>query len=53
MIWAGVLLGALGCYLLKLAGLFVPQRVLENERVQRIAVLLPVALLAALIRVAT
>jgi len=53
MIWAGVLLGALGCYLLKLAGLFVPQRILENPRVRRIAVLLPVALLAALIVIQT
>jgi branched-subunit amino acid transport protein len=51
--WAGVLGGALGCYLLKLAGLSVPERVLEGRRVQRIAGLLPVALLAALIATQT
>jgi hypothetical protein len=46
--WAAVLLGSLGCYALKLAGLSVPQRVLANRRVERVALLLPVALLAAL-----
>ena len=48
MIWAAVLTGAVGCYLLKLAGLSVPDRVLDNEHVRRIAALLPIALLAAL-----
>jgi branched-subunit amino acid transport protein len=47
--WTAVLLGSFGCYALKLAGLSVPPRVLENPRVQRIAELLPIALLAALI----
>ncbi len=47
--WAAILLGAAGCYLLKLAGLSVPQRVLDNPRVRRIAGLLPIALLTALI----
>lgn len=47
-VWAAVLLGAFGCYLLKLAGLSVPARVLENPRVDRIGALLPIALLAAL-----
>jgi len=47
--WTAVLLGALGCYLLKLAGLSVPQRLLERPAVARAADLLPVALLAALI----
>jgi uncharacterized membrane protein len=47
--WTAVLVGAGGCYLLKLAGLSVPQRVLQAERTQRVAALLPVALLAALI----
>ncbi len=46
--WAAVLLGSLGCYAFKLAGLSVPQRVLANRRVERVALLLPVALLAAL-----
>jgi hypothetical protein len=46
--WAAVVLASLGCYALKLAGLSVPQRVLSNRRAERIALLLPVALLAAL-----
>jgi branched-subunit amino acid transport protein len=51
MIWAAVLSCALGCYLLKLAGLSVPPQVLEHPLVERIADLMPVALLAALIAV--
>ena len=51
--WAPILLTAGGCYALKLAGLSVPQRVLEGARVQRVAALLPVALLAALIATQT
>ena len=51
MIWTAVLVAGLGCYLLKLAGLSVPPRVLEHPRMERIADLLPVALLSALIGV--
>lgn len=51
MIWAAVIGAATGCYLLKLAGLSVPARVLESRIVSRVADLLPVALLAALIAV--
>jgi hypothetical protein len=47
--WVAVLVGALGCYAVKVAGLSLPQRVLDDERVRRIAELLPIALLAALI----
>nr|WP_231121553.1 AzlD domain-containing protein [Motilibacter peucedani] len=43
-----MLVGALGCYGAKLAGLSVPERVLEDVRVQRVAALLPLSLLAAL-----
>jgi branched-subunit amino acid transport protein len=50
-VWVAVLVGGVGCYLLKLAGLSVPARVLERPRVERVADLLPVALLAALIGV--
>jgi branched-subunit amino acid transport protein len=50
-VWLAVLVGGAGCYLLKLAGLSVPPRVLERPRVERVADLLPVALLAALIGV--
>jgi branched-subunit amino acid transport protein len=51
MIWTAVLVASLGCYLLKLAGLSVPPRVLERPLVERIADLIPVALLAALVAV--
>ncbi len=47
--WAAILVGAGACYLIKLAGLSVPERVLTDARVRRVAALLPVALLAALI----
>lgn len=53
MIWLAVLGAAAGCYALKLLGLSVPRRWLDGERVQRTAVLLPVALLAALIATQT
>jgi branched-subunit amino acid transport protein len=51
MIWTAILVSAVGCYLLKLAGLSVPQAVLEHPVVERVADLLPVALLSALIAV--
>lgn len=51
--WVAILLGAAACYALKLAGLSVPDRVLGDRRVQRVAVALPVALLAALIALQT
>jgi hypothetical protein len=51
MTWAALLVAAVGCYLLKLAGLSVPAKVLENPLVERVADLLPVALLSALIGV--
>ena len=53
MIWTAVLVCGIGCYLLKLAGLSVPPRVLEKPLVERVADLIPVALLAALIAVQT
>ena len=49
--WTAVLLSGLGCYLLKLAGMSVPPRILGNPVVERVADLLPVALLSALIAV--
>ena len=51
MIWWAVLGAGFACYLLKLAGLSVPARVLERPLVERIADLIPVALLAALVAV--
>ena len=51
MIWAAVLVCGFGCYLLKLAGMSVPERALENPLLRRAADLLPVVLLAALVAV--
>lgn len=51
MIWAAVLVTAAGCYLLKLAGMSVPERALAHPVVRRTADLLPVVLLAALVGV--
>jgi branched-subunit amino acid transport protein len=51
MMWAAVVVGALGCYALKLAGLSLPRRVLDHPTVERVADLIPVALLAALVAV--
>jgi branched-subunit amino acid transport protein len=49
--WTAILVACVGCYLLKLAGLSLPQRVLEHPTVERVADLIPVALLAALVAV--
>ena len=44
-----MLVGSLGCYCLKLVGVSLPESVLGHPRVQRIAGLLPIAMLSALI----
>ena len=49
MIWAAVIGCGIGCYLLKLAGMSVPEKVLAHPVVRRTADLLPVVLLAALV----
>jgi uncharacterized membrane protein len=49
--WTAVLLAGVGCYLLKLAGLSLPERVLAHPTVERVADLIPVALLSALVAV--
>lgn len=51
MMWTAVILTGLGCYLLKLGGLSVPPRILERPLVERVADLIPVALLSALVAV--
>ena len=51
MIWLAVIGCGAGCYLLKLAGMSVPERALSHPVVRRTADLLPVVLLAALIAV--
>ncbi|MCE7081206.1 AzlD domain-containing protein [Streptomyces sp. ST2-7A] len=52
-VWIAILLTAAGCYLVKLTGLSVPPTVLERPGPRRLAALIPVALLAALIAVQT
>ena len=49
MMWAGLLVASFSCYALKLAGLMLPQRWLQDPRIQRTVPLIPVALLAALV----
>jgi hypothetical protein len=51
--WTPLLIACGGCYALKLAGLSVPTRLVEGARFRRVALLLPVAMLAALIGVQT
>jgi uncharacterized membrane protein len=50
-VWVAVLVAGVGCYLLKLAGFSVPQAVLAHPVAERVADLLPVALLSALVAV--
>jgi hypothetical protein len=47
-LWWAIAIVAVGGYALKASGYFVPEQVLERPRVTRIALLTPVALLAAL-----
>jgi hypothetical protein len=51
--WPALLAGCLGVYLFKLAGLSVPLAVLQRPGIRRLAALLPIVLLAALIGVQT
>jgi branched-subunit amino acid transport protein len=48
-LWVTVLAASVGCYGLKLAGVSLPESVLSHPRVQRIAGLLPIAMLSALV----
>jgi branched-subunit amino acid transport protein len=48
-VWATTIGASLGCYGLKLAGVSLPESVLAHPRIQRIAGLLPIAMLSALI----
>jgi branched chain amino acid efflux pump len=50
-LWGALIVAAVGCYLLKLAGVSLPASVLAHPRIQRIATLLPPAMLAALVAV--
>lgn len=49
--WLAIVVAAVGCYALKLAGLSLPERVLHKPLVERVADFIPVALLAALVAV--
>ncbi len=51
MTWFAIAVAGVGCYLLKLAGLSIPRRLLDRPAVARVADLVPVALLSALIGV--
>ncbi len=51
MIWLAVIGCGIGCYLLKLAGMSVPEQALAHPVLRRTADLLPVVLLAALVAV--
>jgi branched-subunit amino acid transport protein len=50
-LWVGIVVAGIGCYVLKVAGLSVPERVLEHPVAARVADLIPVGLLAALVAV--
>jgi branched-subunit amino acid transport protein len=50
-LWLAVVLAAAGCYLLKLAGVSLPESILNHPKVQRVAQFLPVAMLSALVAV--
>ena len=51
MIWWAVIVASLACYALKVAGLSVPDRVLERPLTVRVAALIPVGLLGPLVSV--
>lgn len=51
MTWLAILAASLGCYLLKLIGMSVPATVLARPVVARVADLIPVALLSALVAI--
>ena len=49
--WPPVLISSVLCYLEKLAGYLLPQRVLDRRSVHHVAALLPVALLTGIVTV--
>lgn len=50
-LWLAIMIAAAGCYLLKLAGVSMPESILNHPKVQRVAQLLPIAMLSALVAV--
>ncbi len=51
--WFAVLAGAIGCYALKYVGSAIPAHVLEKPVAKQVVMLLPIALLSALVAVQT
>ena len=47
--WVLVVATVVGCYLLKLAGYYIPERLLDRPRLRALVELVPVALLASLV----
>jgi branched-subunit amino acid transport protein len=50
-LWVAVIIASIGSYALKLAGMSLPESVLNQPVVQRVAGFLPVAMLSALVAV--
>ena len=50
-LWMALLIAAVGSYLLKLAGVSLPESILNHPKVQRVEELLPIAMLSALVAV--
>ena len=50
-LWLAIVIAAVGCYLLKLAGVSLPKSILNHPKVQRVAQFLPIAMLSALVAV--
>jgi branched-subunit amino acid transport protein len=50
-LWVALIIACLGSYALKLAGVSLPESVLNHPTVQRVAGFLPVAMLSALVAV--
>ena len=50
-LWLALVIAAISSYLLKLAGMSLPESVLNHPKVQRVAQFLPIAMLAALVAV--
>jgi branched-subunit amino acid transport protein len=50
-LWLALIIAAIGSYLLKLAGMSLPESILNHPTVQRVAEFLPIAMLSALVAV--
>jgi branched-subunit amino acid transport protein len=50
-LWVALIVASLGTYALKLAGMSLPESVLNHPTVQRVAGFLPLAMLSALVAV--